>query len=69
MAILVYTAPLPSAPWIDALEKLVPEETFATLERVINPADISCVIVAHPPQGIFAKFLRFADDRYSHRRC
>ena len=56
MAILVYTAPFPTAPWIDALEKLVPEETFVTLERVINPADISCVIVAHPPHGIFAKF-------------
>lgn len=56
MAILVHIAPFPSAPWIDALEKQVPEETFVTLEEVTNPADISCAIVAHPPHGIFANY-------------
>ncbi len=56
MAILVHIAPFPSAPWIDALAKLLPEETFVTLEEVTDPADIRCAIIAHPPHGIFAAY-------------
>ncbi len=56
MAILVYVAPFPSEPWINALEKLVPEENFVTLDEVTDPADISCAIIAHPPHGIFAEY-------------
>ena len=56
MAILVHIAPFPSEPWIDALEKLVPEEKFVTLDEVTDPADISCAIIAHPPHGIFSAY-------------
>jgi glyoxylate/hydroxypyruvate reductase A len=56
MAILVHVAPFPSEPWISALEKLVPEEHFVTLEEVTDPADVSCVIIAHPPQGFLAEY-------------
>ncbi len=56
MAILVHIAPFPSAPWIEALRKLLPEESFVTLDEVTDPADISCAIVAHPPHGILVGY-------------
>lgn len=56
MAILVHVVPFPSAPWISALEKLMPEEKFVTLEEVTDPADISCAIIGHPPSGMLAEY-------------
>ncbi len=56
MAILVHVAPFPPELWINALEKLLPEETFVTREKVTDPADITCAIITYVPPGMLAEF-------------